>query len=39
MYARIFDLILFYPVFLFSLAVHETAHGWVSEKFGELLLK
>jgi Zn-dependent protease len=29
------DLVLFYPVFLFSLSVHETAHGWVSEKFGD----
>jgi Zn-dependent protease len=35
MQARILDLILFYPVFLFSLSVHETAHGWVSEKFGD----
>ena len=35
MYARIMDLVLFYPVFLFSLSVHETAHGWVSEKFGD----
>lgn len=29
------DLVLFYPVFLFSLSVHESAHGWVSEKFGD----
>lgn len=35
MHARIMDLVLFYPVFLFSLSVHETAHGWVSEKFGD----
>lgn len=35
MQARIMDLVLFYPVFLFSLSVHETAHGWVSEKFGD----
>jgi Zn-dependent protease len=35
MHERIIDLVLFYPVFLFSLSVHETAHGWVSEKFGD----
>lgn len=32
---RIFDLILFYPVFLFSLSVHEAAHGYVAERFGD----
>ena len=35
MQSKIMDLVLFYPVFLFSLSVHETAHGWVSEKFGD----
>ncbi len=35
MQSRIIDLVLFYPVFLFSLSCHEAAHGWVSEKFGD----
>jgi len=28
-------LVLFYPIFLFSLSWHEAAHGWVAEKFGD----
>ena len=35
MQSRVIDLVLFYPVFLFSLSCHEAAHGWVSEKFGD----
>lgn len=29
------DLVLFYPLFLFSLSFHEAAHGYVAEKFGD----
>jgi Zn-dependent protease len=32
---RIPYLLLFYPVFLFSLACHEAAHGWMAERFGD----
>jgi len=28
-------LVLFYPLFLFSLSWHESAHGWVADKFGD----
>jgi Zn-dependent protease len=28
-------LVLFYPIFLFSLSWHESAHGWVANKFGD----
>ncbi len=28
-------LVLFYPLFLFSLSCHEAAHAWVSDKFGD----
>lgn len=28
-------LLLFYPVFLFSLSLHETAHGWIANRFGD----
>jgi Zn-dependent protease len=28
-------LVLFYPIFLFSLSWHEAAHGWVANKFGD----
>ncbi len=35
MQSRIIDLILFYPLFLFSLSFHEAAHGLVAEKFGD----
>jgi Zn-dependent protease len=29
------DIILWFVVFLFSLSFHESAHAWVSEKFGD----
>ncbi|HQR40394.1 MAG TPA: site-2 protease family protein [Blastocatellia bacterium] len=29
------DIILFFVVFLFSLSVHESAHAWTSERFGD----
>lgn len=32
---RIINLLLFYPVFLFSLSFHEAAHGWMAERFGD----
>ncbi len=32
---RLFDLILFYPLFLFSLSFHEAAHGLIAEKYGD----
>jgi Zn-dependent protease len=32
---RLFDLILFYPLFLFSLSFHEAAHGLVAERYGD----
>lgn len=35
MQSRIIDLILFYPLFLFSLSFHEAAHGYVAERFGD----
>lgn len=35
MHSRIMDLVLFYPIFLFSLSFHEAAHGYVAEKFGD----
>ena len=35
MHDRMLNLILFYPVFLFSLSVHEAAHGWMAERFGD----
>lgn len=35
MHSRLLDLILFYPLFLFSLSFHEAAHGLVAEKFGD----
>jgi Zn-dependent protease len=28
-------LVLFYPLFLFSLSCHEAAHAWVADKFGD----
>ncbi len=28
-------LLLFYPLFLFSLSVHEAAHGWASNRYGD----
>jgi Zn-dependent protease len=28
-------LVLFYPLFLFSLSCHEAAHGWIADKFGD----
>jgi len=31
----IIKLVLFYPLFLFSLSWHEAAHGWVADKFGD----
>ncbi|MFH1873883.1 MAG: site-2 protease family protein [Pseudomonadota bacterium] len=35
MQARIIELLLFYPLFLFSLSFHEAAHGFVAHKFGD----
>jgi len=35
MQSRIMDLLLFYPLFLFSLSFHEAAHGYVAEKLGD----
>lgn len=32
---RILELILFYPIFLFSLSLHEAAHAWMSNRFGD----
>lgn len=32
-------LVLFYPIFLFSLSWHEAAHGWVADKFGDSTAK
>lgn len=31
----IISLILFYPGFLFSLSIHEAAHGWVANRLGD----
>jgi len=39
MQSRIFELLLFYPVFLFSLSVHEAAHAWVANHFGDSTAK
>jgi len=33
--ARIVDLLLFYPMFLFSLSFHEAAHGYVDSRLGD----
>lgn len=35
MHNRFIDLILFYPLFLFSLSFHECAHAYISDKFGD----
>lgn len=35
MQARIIELVLFYPLFLFSLSFHEAAHGYVANRFGD----
>lgn len=32
---HIIQLVLFYPLFLFSLSCHEAAHGFVADKFGD----
>ncbi|HPW45949.1 MAG TPA: site-2 protease family protein [bacterium] len=32
---RLMELLLFYPLFLFSLSFHEAAHGFMAEKFGD----
>lgn len=29
------ELVLFYPLFLFSLSFHEAAHGWMAHKLGD----
>lgn len=39
MHDRIIQLFLFYPLFLFSLSVHETAHAWMSNRFGDSTAK
>lgn len=35
MQSRLIELVLFYPLFLFSLSFHEAAHGFIAEKFGD----
>lgn len=35
MHNRILELVLFYPLFLFSLSFHEAAHAFVADKFGD----
>lgn len=35
MQSRIVELILFYPLFLFSLSFHEAAHALVADRFGD----
>ncbi|MFH0799203.1 MAG: site-2 protease family protein [Pseudomonadota bacterium] len=35
MQSRVIDLVLFYPLFLFSLSFHEAAHGLIADKFGD----
>jgi Zn-dependent protease len=35
MQSRLIDLVLFYPLFLFSLSFHEAAHALVADKFGD----
>ncbi|MFA4874166.1 MAG: site-2 protease family protein [bacterium] len=32
---RLMELVLFYPLFLFSLSFHESAHAYVADKFGD----
>lgn len=32
---RLTNLLIFYPVFLFSLSCHEAAHGWMASRFGD----
>lgn len=32
---RLLELILFYPVFLFSLSLHEAAHAWMANRYGD----
>ena len=32
---KIISLLLFYPVFLFSLSFHESAHGYMANRFGD----
>ncbi len=36
---RLVDLILFYPLFLFSLSFHESAHAYVADKLGDSTAK
>lgn len=35
MQSRLIDLVLFYPIFLFSLSFHEAAHALIADKFGD----
>src|SRR3989338_2314458 len=35
MQQRFVELLLFYPVFLFSLSLHEAAHAWMSNRLGD----
>ncbi|MBI4126045.1 MAG: site-2 protease family protein [Deltaproteobacteria bacterium] len=39
MQSRLVELLIFYPVFLFSLSVHEAAHGWTADRFGDSTAK
>jgi len=35
MQSRLIELVMFYPLFLFSLSFHEAAHGLIADKFGD----
>jgi Zn-dependent protease len=35
MHDKMLNLMMFYPLFLFSLSFHEAAHGYIAEKFGD----
>lgn len=35
MASRIVELLLFYPLFLFSLSWHEASHAWMASRFGD----
>jgi Zn-dependent protease len=37
--AKVIDFALFFPGFLFSLSIHEAAHGWVADRFGDATAK
>lgn len=35
MHNRLMELVLFYPLFLFSLSFHESAHAYIADRFGD----